>query len=120
MERHRRGKLQVKQVAKEETSTSARGGVQNEIEHDIFVNRIEYMDPTLTSQLLAELYNMLHIRSIRITLYHPQTNELVECFNQTLQGNVEKSSQGGLFAVANLESWLQVATPTTIAQSDRL
>lgn len=38
-----------------------------------------------TSQLLAELYSMLHVCPIRTTPYHPQTDELVERFNQTLK-----------------------------------
>ncbi len=33
-----------------------------------------------TSQLLAEIYKMLHIHPIRTTPYHPQTDGLVERF----------------------------------------
>ena len=36
------------------------------------------------SQLLKELYNLLHISQIRTSPYHLQTNSLVERFNKTL------------------------------------
>ncbi len=38
-----------------------------------------------TSQLLTELYRMLHVQPIRTTPYHPQMDGLVERFNQTLK-----------------------------------
>ena len=37
------------------------------------------------SQLLAELYRLLHIKPLRTTLYHPQTDGFVKRFNQTLK-----------------------------------
>ena len=37
------------------------------------------------SQLLKELYNLLHIHPIRTSPYHPQTDGLVEPFNKTLK-----------------------------------
>ncbi len=43
-----------------------------------------------TSQLLKELYNLLHIRGIRTSPYHPQTDGLVERFNQTLKAMLRK------------------------------
>ena len=36
------------------------------------------------SQLLKELYNLLHVHPICTSPYHPQTDGLVECFNKTL------------------------------------
>ena len=33
------------------------------------------------SQLLRELYNLLNIRPVCTSPYHPQTDRLVECFN---------------------------------------
>ena len=37
------------------------------------------------SKLLSEVYQMLGIKPIRTTLYHPQTDCLVERFNQILK-----------------------------------
>ena len=44
-----------------------------------------------TSQLLAELYRLLHIHPIRTSPYHPQTDGLVEQFNQTLKSMLRKA-----------------------------
>ena len=38
-----------------------------------------------TSELLTEIYQLLHVYPIRTTPYHPQTDELVERFNKTLK-----------------------------------
>ena len=38
-----------------------------------------------TSQLLTEMYKMLHVQPIKTTAYHPQTDGLVERFNKTLK-----------------------------------
>lgn len=40
-----------------------------------------------TSQLLSEIYQLLHVHPIRTTPYHPQTDGLVERFNKTLKGD---------------------------------
>ena len=42
------------------------------------------------SQLLKELYNLLNISQIRISLYHPQTDGLFERFNKTLKSMLSK------------------------------
>ena len=42
------------------------------------------------SALLQELYQMLGVKSIRTTPYHPQTDGLVERFNQTLKQMLRK------------------------------
>ena len=43
------------------------------------------------SKLLAELYSLLHIHSIRTSPYHPQTDGLVERFNKTLKSMLRKA-----------------------------
>ena len=45
------------------------------------------------SQLLTEVYRFLHIKLIRTTPYHTQTDGLVERFNQTLKAILRKTTQ---------------------------
>ena len=45
-----------------------------------------------TSKLLAELYRLLHVHPIRKSAYHPQTDGLVERFNQTLKAMLKKTA----------------------------
>ena len=47
-----------------------------------------------TSALLQELYQMLGVKAIRTTPYHPQTDGLVERFNQTLKQMLRKLIEG--------------------------
>ena len=60
----------------------ARVGIPKEILSDQGTN--------FMSQLLRELYNLLNIRPIRTSPYHPQTDGLVECFNKTLKSVLRK------------------------------
>ena len=62
----------------------ARVGVPQEILTDQGSN--------FTSQLLAELYRLLHIHPIRMSPYHPQTDGLMERFNQTLKSMLRKAA----------------------------
>ena len=71
-------------VAEELIKVFARVGVPQEILMD--------QERNFTSQLLAELYRLLHIHSIRTSPYHPQTDGLVEWFNQTLKGILRKAA----------------------------
>ena len=47
------------------------------------------------SLLLTEVYRFLHIKPIRTTPYHPQTDGLVERFNQTLKAMLRKTTLSG-------------------------
>ena len=62
----------------------ARVGIPKEILTDQGAN--------FTSQLLAEIYRSLHIKALRTSPYHPQTDGLVERFNATLKAMLRKSA----------------------------
>ena len=70
-------------VAEELVKFFARMGVPEEILTDQGTN--------FTSQLLHEVYQLLHIKPIRTTPYHPQTDGLVERFNGTLKAMLRKT-----------------------------
>ena len=44
------------------------------------------------SKLRSETYQMLGVEPIRTTSYHPQTDRLVERFNQTLKAMLERAA----------------------------
>ena len=44
------------------------------------------------SELLAELYQILHIAPLRTSPYHPQTDSLVKRFNKTLKDMLKKAA----------------------------
>jgi transposase InsO family protein len=71
-------------VAEELVKIFSRVGVPKEILTDQGTN--------FTSHLLTELYRMLHVRPIRTTPYHPQTDGLVERFNSTLKLMLRKTA----------------------------
>ena len=71
-------------VAEELIKVFSRVGVPQEILTD--------QGTSFTSKLLIELYKMLHIQPIRTTPYHPQTDGLVERFNQTLKMMLRKTA----------------------------
>ena len=43
-----------------------------------------------TSQLMKEIQNLLHVRAIKTTPYHPQTDGLIKRFNKTLKSMLHK------------------------------
>ena len=70
-------------IAEELIKVFARVGVPKEILTDQGSN--------FTSQLLAEVYRLLRIQPIKTSPYHPQTDGLVERFNQTLKAMLRKT-----------------------------
>ena len=74
-------------VAEELVKLFSRVGIPTEILTDQGSN--------FTSKLLSEVYNLLHIRPIRTSPYHPQTDGLVERFNQTLKAMLRKTAVKG-------------------------
>jgi len=73
---------EASRIAKELITLFSRVGIPEEILSDQGAN--------FMSDLLQELYQLLHIRRIRTTPYHPQTDGLVERFNGTLKSMLRK------------------------------
>ena len=71
-------------IAEELITIFSRVGIPREILTDQGTN--------FQSQLLRELYRMLHIEALRTTPYHPETDGLVERFNQTLKSMLRKTA----------------------------
>ncbi len=71
-------------IAEELVTVNSRVGVPREILTDQGSN--------FTSQLLKELYRLLHVHPIRTSPYHPQTDRLVERFNQMLKSMLRKAA----------------------------
>lgn len=67
-------------VAEELINVFARYGIPTEILTDQGTN--------FTSQLLKELYNLIKVKPIKTTPYHPQTNGLVQRFNRTFKSTL--------------------------------
>ena len=76
--------VDAEHVAEELVRVFARVGLSKEVLTDQGTN--------FTSQLLAELYRLLGVKAIRTSPYHPQTDGLVERFNQTLKEMLRKSA----------------------------
>ena len=79
--------VDAEHVAEELVTMFTRVGVPREILTDQGTN--------FTSKLLSELYRLLHVRPIRTSPYHPQTDGLVERFNETLKSMLRKTAQKG-------------------------
>ena len=65
--------IDAETIAEELIKIFARVGIPKEILTDQGAN--------FTSQLLGEMYRLLHVKALRTTPYHPQTDGLVERFN---------------------------------------
>ena len=79
--------IDAEHVAEQLIKLFAQVGIPEEILTDQGAN--------FTSQLLSELYRMLHIHPIRTTPYHLQTDGLVKRFNRTLKSMLRKAVIGG-------------------------
>ena len=75
--------IDAEHVAEEIIKIFARVGVPEDILTD--------QESQFISQLLADLYHPLHIYSIWTSPYHPQTDGLIECFNQMLKSMLQKA-----------------------------
>ena len=75
--------IDVEHVAEALVTLFARVGVPKEILTD--------QETNFTSKLLAELYLLLHVKGVRTSPYHPQTDGLVERFNRTLKSMLRKT-----------------------------
>ena len=76
--------IDAEHIAEELMKIFARVGIPQEILTDQGSN--------FQSQLLAELYRLLHVEGLRTSPYHPQTDGLVERFNQTLKAMLKKTA----------------------------
>ena len=77
--------IDAEHIAEELVKLFAWVGVPSEILTDQGSNFV--------SQLLAEVYHLLHIKPIRTSPYHPQTDGLVERFNQTLKSMLRRTAK---------------------------
>ena len=76
--------IEAETIAEELMTFFSRVGVPQEILTDQGSN--------FTSRLLREVYRLLHVSPIRTSPYHPQTDGLVERFNQTLKSMLRKAA----------------------------
>ena len=74
--------IDAEHVAEELVKMFSRVGIPSEILTDQGTN--------FMSTLLSEVYRLLSVKAIRTSPYHPQTDGLVECFNQTLKAMLRK------------------------------
>jgi len=77
--------IDAEHIAEELVKLFAWVGVPSEILTDQGCN--------FMSQLLAEVYHLLNIKPIRTSPYHPQTDGLVERFNQTLKSMLRRTAK---------------------------
>lgn len=76
--------IDAERIAEELVNIFARVGIPKEILTDQGSN--------FQSQLLGALYKLLHVEALRTSPYHPQTDGLVERFNQTLKQMLKKTA----------------------------
>ena len=74
--------VDAEHVAEELVHIFSRVGIPKEI--------LTAQGPNFTSELVAEMYHLLHINSLCTSPYHPQTDGMVERFNRTLKEMLRK------------------------------
>ena len=74
--------IDAEKVAEELVAFFSKFGIPREILSDQGAN--------FMSQLLKEVYRLLHVHPIRTSPYHPQTDGLVERFNKTLKAMLRR------------------------------
>lgn len=77
--------MQVSGVARALLQLFARMGIPKEILTD--------KGTSFTSNLLKHLCRLLQIKQLFTMIYHPQTDGLVECMNQTLKDLLRKAPE---------------------------
>ena len=60
---------------------------------------VSHQGSNLMSKLMARLYKQLGINKIKTSIYHPQANGLVKCFNGTLKAMLKK------FVREHVQAW---------------
>uniref|UniRef100_A0A674IBQ6 Gypsy retrotransposon integrase-like protein 1 n=1 Tax=Terrapene triunguis TaxID=2587831 RepID=A0A674IBQ6_9SAUR len=88
-------------IADELVKVFARVGLPREILTDQGTN--------FTSRLLRQVCELLGVKQLRTSVYHPQTDGLVERFNQTLKDMLRK------FPQEDLRRWDQLLPPLLLA-----
>ncbi len=76
--------IDAEKVAEELVQIFSRVGIPKEILTDQGSN--------FTSKLLTEIYRLIHVSALRTSPYHPQTDGVVERFNQTLKEMLRKTA----------------------------
>ncbi len=93
--------ISAKSVAEALFSMISRVGIPKEILTD--------QGTAFMSRTIRELYELLGIKSIRTSVYHPQTDGLVERFNRTLKTMIRK------FVHENAKNWDKWLEPLLFA-----
>ncbi len=88
--------ISAKSVAEALFSMISRVGIPKEILTD--------QGTAFMSRTIRELYELLGIKSVRTSVYHPQTDGLVERFNRTLKKIIRKFVQED---AKNWDKWLE-------------
>ncbi|KAG6935241.1 Pr gag-pro-pol, partial [Chelydra serpentina] len=93
--------ITARTIAGELVKVFARVGLPREILTDQGTN--------FTSRLLQQVCELLGIKQLRTSVYHPQTDGLVERFNRTLKAMLRK------FPPEELRQWDQLLPPLLLA-----